>query len=66
VREVINKRFDEDALLSCISKYRAAGIASLKLYFMLGIPTEADADVECLKPLLGRIISAGFSPGPYT
>jgi radical SAM superfamily enzyme YgiQ (UPF0313 family) len=62
LREVINKRFDEDALLSCLSKYRAAGIASLKLYFMLGIPTETDADVECLKPLLGRIISAGFQP----
>jgi len=49
-------------LISCLSRYRAAGIASLKLYFMLGIPTETDADVECLAPLLRRIISAGFQP----
>jgi len=62
LREAINKRFDDGALISCLSRYRAAGITSLKLYFMLGIPTETDSDVECLAPLLRRIISAGFQP----
>jgi len=62
LRGVINKRFDEDTLVSCLSRYRAAGISSLKLYFMLGIPTETDEDVAFLAPLLRRVISAGFQP----
>ncbi len=62
LREVINKRFDEDLLASCLSRCRAAGISSLKLYFMLGVPTEADEDIDLLAPLLRRVISAGFPP----
>lgn len=62
LREVINKRFDEDLLASSLSRCRTAGITSLKLYFMLGVPTESDADIDLLAPLLRRVISAGFPP----
>jgi len=63
LRAVINKRLDEGHLLETLSLARKAGITSLKLYFMVGIPGESLSDIEELKPLLAKIISTGFKPG---
>jgi radical SAM superfamily enzyme YgiQ (UPF0313 family) len=59
---IINKRFEDDQLYGTLSKARDAGIRSVKLYFMLGIPGETDSDVAELKNMLSRIISLGFRP----
>jgi radical SAM superfamily enzyme YgiQ (UPF0313 family) len=62
LRSIINKRFEDDQLYGTLSKAREAGIRSVKLYFMLGIPGETDSDVAELKNMLSRIMSVGFRP----
>jgi radical SAM superfamily enzyme YgiQ (UPF0313 family) len=63
LRAAINKRLDEDQLLKTLADARDAGISSLKMYFLIGLPGEGISDIEGLKPLLAKIISAGFGPG---
>lgn len=62
LREVINKPFDESELMGLLEASRRAGIRSLKLYFMVGIPGESMPDLELLRPMLSRVISTGFDP----
>lgn len=46
LRLVINKGLDEEDLLAGALRLVEAGIVNLKLYVMLGLPTETDDDVE--------------------
>lgn len=62
LREVINKKFDNDQFYDMIYKAHKAGIKFLKLYFMIGIPGEKDEDLEEFDAMLSKIISLGFSP----
>jgi radical SAM superfamily enzyme YgiQ (UPF0313 family) len=62
LRNIINKKFDNDLFFDIIRKAKEAGIKSLKLYFMLGIPGEKIEDFNDLDIFLSRIISLGFSP----
>ncbi|MGF3498456.1 MAG: radical SAM protein [Candidatus Methanosuratincola sp.] len=62
LREVINKPLDESELIGLLEASRSAGIRSLKLYFMVGIPGESLPDLEPLRPMLEGAISAGFDP----
>jgi radical SAM superfamily enzyme YgiQ (UPF0313 family) len=55
LRKVINKGLDEAAILTAAEKLVAGGIPNLKLYFMVGLPTETDADVDELVALVKRI-----------
>jgi radical SAM superfamily enzyme YgiQ (UPF0313 family) len=55
LRRVINKGLDEAAILHAAENLVAGGIPNLKLYFMLGLPTETDADVDELVALVKRI-----------
>ena len=45
LRRVIKKGIDEEDILGTISQVAAQGIKQLKLYFMLGLPTETDEDI---------------------
>lgn len=63
LRDVISKRFTNDQVFNILSKAKEAGMNSVKLYFMLGIPSETDRDIADLTPLLEKVISAGFKPG---
>jgi radical SAM superfamily enzyme YgiQ (UPF0313 family) len=62
LRGVINKPLDESEMAAFLEASRRAGIRSLKLYFMVGIPGEAMTDLELLRPMLAGAISAGFDP----
>ncbi|MEN3015792.1 MAG: radical SAM protein [Candidatus Methanosuratincola petrocarbonis] len=62
LREVINKPLDESELVGLLEASRRAGIRSLKLYFMVGIPGEGMPDLEQLRSMLSGAISAGFDP----
>ena len=62
LRSVINKHLEDDQLCGMLSNARDAGIQSLKLYFMLGIPGETDSDITGLNSMLAKIISVGFKP----
>ena len=55
LRRVINKGITEDDVLNAAETLVAHGIPNLKLYFMLGLPTETPADVEAVVDLVKRI-----------
>lgn len=55
LRRVINKGLAEDDLLTAAEGLAATGITTLKLYCMLGLPTEEDEDLAELIALVGKI-----------
>lgn len=55
MRRVINKGIEEATVLDAAETLVAEGIPNLKLYFMVGLPTEETADVEAIVTLCKRI-----------
>ena len=55
LRRVINKGLGERDILVAIERALAAGWIGVKLYLMVGHPTEGEADFEELAALVGRI-----------
>ncbi len=51
LRRVINKTMTNDEILAAADMIFAAGFENLKLYFMLGIPTETDEDLVAIRDL---------------
>jgi len=58
LRDVINKNLTEEEILSSCSNAFAGGWNNVKLYFMLGLPTETDEDVLGIAELVYKIIQA--------
>ncbi|NPU83290.1 MAG: radical SAM protein [Syntrophaceae bacterium] len=48
LRNVIRKGIDEDQILEAVEALIGRGISNLRLYFMTGLPTETDDDVEAI------------------
>ncbi len=46
LRQTIRKNISEDDILEAIGKVAEQGIKQLKLYFMIGLPSETDEDIE--------------------
>jgi len=59
LRQVINKNTSEDSILQTATEAFARGWRGLKLYFMLGLPTETTGDIEAIIELVNRIVLAG-------
>ena len=57
LRQIINKDIDEDAFLEKVAAAFGRGWTGLKLYFMLGLPTETTEDVEGIIQLADKIDS---------
>ena len=57
LRRVINKDISEDELLKALTAIFEKGWTSLKLYFMLGLPTETMEDVEGIIRLVDSVRS---------
>jgi radical SAM superfamily enzyme YgiQ (UPF0313 family) len=55
LRRVINKGITENDLLQAAEALIEVGVANLKLYFMIGLPTEEEEDLEELVALTLRI-----------
>ncbi len=55
MRNVINKGISETDILNAAEQIVAAGIPNLKLYFMVGLPTETMDDVEAIVTLCKKI-----------
>jgi radical SAM superfamily enzyme YgiQ (UPF0313 family) len=51
LRRVINKTVTNDEILAAADMIFASGFENLKLYFMIGLPTETDADLEAIREL---------------
>ena len=58
LRDVINKNLQEEEILSTCAQAFAGGWSSVKLYFMLGLPTETDEDVLGIAELVYKVIQA--------
>jgi len=52
LRRVINKTITNDEILASAEMIFAAGIENLKLYFMIGLPTETDEDLVAIRDLV--------------
>jgi radical SAM superfamily enzyme YgiQ (UPF0313 family) len=58
MRRVINKGITESQILNATAALVAAGIPNLKLYFMVGLPTETIEDVEAIVTLCRKVKAA--------
>lgn len=56
LRDVINKNLTEKEIMDGCRNAFSAGRTNVKLYFMLGLPTELDEDVVGIAELGGRIV----------
>ncbi len=56
LRDVINKNLTEEEILTTCANAFSGGWNNVKLYFMLGLPTETDEDVLGIAELVYRII----------
>ena len=56
LRDVINKNLTEDEILSTCANAFSGGWNNVKLYFMLGLPTETDEDVLGIAELVYKVI----------
>ncbi len=58
LRDVINKNLTEDEILTTCRNAFSGGWNHVKLYFMLGLPTETDEDVLGIADLVYKVILA--------
>ncbi|MDH3328258.1 MAG: radical SAM protein [Desulfobulbaceae bacterium] len=55
LRKIINKGLTEEDLLAAATKLVEAGIVHLKLYVMIGLPTETEEDLLEMVNFIGRL-----------
>jgi radical SAM superfamily enzyme YgiQ (UPF0313 family) len=55
LRRVINKTITNDEILAAADLIFATGFENLKLYFMIGIPTETDEDLVAIRDLTEQL-----------
>ena len=58
LRDAINKNLTEDDLLESCRRAFAGGYSAVKLYFMLGLPTETDEDVLGIADIAAHVMHA--------
>ena len=58
LRDVINKNLQEEEILTTCARAFSGGWNNVKLYFMLGLPTETDEDVLGIAELVYKVIQA--------
>ncbi|MEA3494283.1 MAG: TIGR03960 family B12-binding radical SAM protein [Candidatus Margulisiibacteriota bacterium] len=59
LRDVIGKKMTEEDIINGVNAAFSEGIESIKLYFMLGLPTETDEDVAGICELAQKILGIG-------
>ena len=61
LRDVINKGVTEENLLQSAKNAFENGWNSVKLYFMIGLPTETDADLDGMVDLAEKVVRTYYS-----
>ncbi len=59
LRDVINKNVTEQDLLDATRVAFAAGWETIKLYFIIGLPTETDEDIVAIADLVEKVVEIG-------
>ena len=54
LRSYIHKGINEDDIFKAVEKVAEQGVKQLKLYFMIGLPTETDEDIEEITHLVTK------------
>ena len=76
LRDVINKNVTEDQIFETLEQAQSLGWKMIKLYFMMGLPTETDKDIDAIVTLVRQILKrtrlklhvsvSNFVPQPFT
>ena len=82
LRDVINKNITEEMIVTCLTEIFSHGWEKVKLYFMMGLPTETDDDLDAIAELSHNTLKlarkmghkrasinvsvSGFVPKPHT
>lgn len=61
LRDVINKNVSEDEIMNTCRIAFEGGYSTVKLYFMMGLPTETDEDIIGIADLANRIVDLYYS-----
>lgn len=64
LRDVINKGVTEEDIIETVSAAFSQGWTGIKLYFMIGLPTETMEDLQGIVETTERILSAGRRSKP--
>jgi radical SAM family uncharacterized protein len=59
LRQAINKNISDASLMETAAMAFERGWSSLKLYFMVGLPTETIEDVQCIVDLVDKVRAEG-------
>jgi len=59
MRRIINKPMEDEQILATAREIYARGWATLKLYFMIGHPSETMEDVQAIADLCKRVLAEG-------
>ena len=57
---MINKNITEEDIVTTARQALQSGVKSVKLYFMIGLPTEEKEDIDELIALVGKVV--GMAP----
>lgn len=61
MRDVINKNVTEEEMLETARTAFSGGYSAVKLYFMIGLPTETDEDVEGIGILAKKVVDEFYA-----
>ena len=64
LRKLINKDIEEEKLLSGVGLAYSCGWNLLKLYFMIGLPTEDEEDLRGIADIIQKVLQIGRRIGP--
>lgn len=60
LRQIINKKLDNEEIIQAAVNAKAGGLSSLKLYGMVGIPGEESADLDATVAMMKNVKKAAF------
>lgn len=63
LRFAVGKRVSDAQILTAASRLSRSGIRRLKLYFMVGLPTEERQDIEAIPDLVAAVLGAASLDG---
>ncbi|MFQ5431278.1 MAG: TIGR03960 family B12-binding radical SAM protein [Nitrospinota bacterium] len=66
LRRVINKKVSDDEIMETARKLLIGGWRRLKLYFMIGLPTETDEDIDGIVRMVQRIKGLKINGGRFS
>ncbi|MBV8086774.1 MAG: TIGR03960 family B12-binding radical SAM protein [Chloroflexi bacterium] len=67
LRDVINKRVTNENLLKAVEGAFSSGWTTVKLYYMMGLPTETIADLQEMADIIDQVVKVGWRHhGPKT